>query len=57
MSPDEQKSKAVLKAWRIPPELMERIENYRFENRFKTETEAILALLDSALTRWEQERK
>lgn len=44
------------KNWWIDEELLERLNEYRFENRIESETEAVRRLLDEALTRWEKEQ-
>ncbi|MGD9217464.1 MAG: hypothetical protein PVJ84_21810 [Desulfobacteraceae bacterium] len=36
--------------------LQNRLDDYRFENRIKTQSEAIRRLLDDALSRYEQKR-
>ena len=38
----------------IDPELMERLDDYRYENRIPTRSEAIRRLLDESLKRYEK---
>jgi Arc/MetJ-type ribon-helix-helix transcriptional regulator len=47
----------VLVAFRLPPELAERIVDYRFKHRFASETAAIRLLLEKALDAAEREEK
>jgi metal-responsive CopG/Arc/MetJ family transcriptional regulator len=37
-------------------ELLERLDDYRFENRIKTQSEAIRRLLDTALKQYEKSK-
>jgi metal-responsive CopG/Arc/MetJ family transcriptional regulator len=41
----------------VDKKLMERIDNYRFNNRINTRSEAIRRLLDEALKKYEKEVK
>jgi len=38
----------------IDDELLKRVENYRFAERYPSESAAIRSLLDKALTTWEK---
>ena len=40
----------------VDKELMKRLEDYRFENRIKTQSEAIRRLLDKALKLYEKSK-
>lgn len=41
----------------IEQELLERIDDFRFENRINTRSEAIRRLIEETLTRYEQKKK
>ena len=41
----------------LPEELLERIDDFRFENRYNTRTEAVLELLKRGLDGVEQEKQ
>lgn len=41
----------------IDPELMERLDDFRFENRIDTKSEAIRRLIDEALKKYEKKTR
>ena len=41
----------------IDDELMQRLDDFRFENRINTRSEAIRRLLDDSLKRYEEKKK
>jgi len=49
-------SKKPLLNFIVDDELLKRLDDYRFENRIRTQSEAIRQLLDDALARYEKKR-